>query len=188
MDLVFFGIQGSGKGTQAKMLAEEFGYYIFEAGGELRKIKASGSELGETVKKYIDNGELVPFEIIMEVVNEAVAGVPADQQILFDGIPRDEEQKRGFDRTMTDAGREFRCVHILLDKNDAIERIKGRAETEGRADDADQEKVLRRMDLFVEKTMPAIESYASAGKVIEIDGKGSVEEIYERIKEGISGL
>ena len=78
MDLVFFGIQGSGKGTQAKTLAEEFGYYIFEAGGELRKIKASGTELGELVKKYIDNGELVPFEIIMEVVNEAVAAVPAD--------------------------------------------------------------------------------------------------------------
>jgi len=188
MDLVFFGIQGSGKGTQAKMLAEEYGYYIFEAGGELRKIKASGSELGDLVKQYIDNGELVPFEIIMKVVGEAVAAVPADQQILFDGIPRDEEQMRGFDQTLIDAGRQFHCVHILLDKDEAVERIKGRAEKEGRADDADQEKVLRRMDLFAEKTMPVIETYASAGKIIEVDGEGSVEEIYERIKEGISGL
>ncbi len=186
MDLVFFGIQGSGKGTQAKTLAAEFGYYIFEAGGELRKIKASGSDLGETVKKCIDNGELVPFEIIMEVVNEAVASIPADQKILFDGIPRDEDQMRGFDQILTNAGREFRCVHILLDKDEAIERIKGRAEIEGRADDADQDKVLRRMDLFVEKTMPVIEAYVSAGKVIEIDGKGSVEEIYERIKDAVS--
>ena len=185
MDLVFFGIQGSGKGTQAKMLAEELRLYIFEAGGELRKIKASGSELGETVKTYIDNGELVPFEIIMEVVNEAVAAVPADQKILFDGIPRDEDQMRGFDQILHDSGREFQCVHILLDKDEAIKRIKGRAEQEGRADDADQEKVLRRMDLFVEKTMPVIETYKAAGNVIEIDGKGSVEEIYERIREEV---
>ena len=185
MDLVFFGIQGSGKGTQAKMLAEEFGYYIFEAGGELRKIKASGTELGETVKNYIDNGELVPFEIIMKVVNEAIAGISADQKILFDGIPRDLDQMKAFDDIMANAGRELQCVHILLEKQEAVERIKSRAEIEGRADDADQDKVLRRMDLFLEKTMPVIKEYESAGRVIEIDGQGNVEEIYERIKTGI---
>lgn len=188
MDLVFFGIQGSGKGTQAKRLAEELGYYIFEAGGELRKIKASGTELGDLVKKYIDYGELVPFEIIMEVVNEAVTSVPDDQQILFDGIPRDEDQMKAFDKILADSGREFRCIHILLDKDEAIQRIEGRAAQEGRADDRDLEKVLRRMDLFVEKTMPVITEYENAGKVIEIDGKGSVDEIYARIKQGIGDL
>ncbi|PIR53934.1 adenylate kinase [Candidatus Peregrinibacteria bacterium CG10_big_fil_rev_8_21_14_0_10_42_8] len=186
MDLVFFGIQGSGKGTQARMLAEEFGYYIFEAGGELRKIKASGTELGETVKNYIDNGELVPFEIIMKVVKEAVGNVPEEQQILFDGIPRDLDQMNAFNTIMNTAGRELQCVHILLNKDEAVERIKSRAAIEGRADDADQEKVLRRMDLFVDKTMPVIKAYESAGKVIEVDGQGTVEEIYERIKSGIS--
>jgi adenylate kinase len=185
MDLVFFGIQGSGKGTQAKQLAAELGYYIFEAGGELRKIKASGSELGETIKSYIDNGELVPFEIIMQVVKEAIAAVPADQKILFDGIPRDADQMNAFDQILSESGREFTCVHILLDKEEALERIKGRAEIEGRADDADQEKVLRRMELFLEKTMPVIKKYEGEGKVIEIDGKGSVDEIYERIKDAV---
>lgn len=188
MDLVFFGIQGSGKGTQAKRLAEEFGYYIFEAGGELRKIKASGTELGETVKQYIDNGELVPFAIIMQVVKEAVDAVPADRQILFDGIPRDEDQMKAFDEILADAGRECMCIHILLDKDEALERIAGRAEIEGRADDADEEKVLRRMELFGEKTMPVISRYGESGKVIEIDGQGSVDEIYERIKSAVTAL
>ena len=187
MDIAFFGIQGSGKGTQAKMLAEELGYYIFEAGGELRKIKASGTELGELVKKYIDNGELVPFEIIMKVVEEAVNAVPVDQKILFDGIPRDLDQMKAFDKIMSNAGRKLQCVHILLEKQEAVERIKSRAEIEGRADDADQDKVLRRMDLFLEKTMPVIAEYEAAGKVIEIDGKGSVEEIYKRIKDAVVG-
>src|SRR3989338_7590382 len=112
MDIVLFGIQGSGKGTQAKKLAAEFGYDIFEAGGELRKIVATGSDLGNTVKAYIDLGHLVPFEIIMRVVKEAIAERPKDQKILFDGIPRDDAQMKSFDAIMKDAGREFRGIHI----------------------------------------------------------------------------
>ena len=73
MDLVLFGIQGSGKGTQAKRLATEKGYEIFEAGGALRKISASGTSLGEKVKSFIDVGKLVPHEIIMDVLKEAIA-------------------------------------------------------------------------------------------------------------------
>ncbi len=73
MDLVLFGIQGSGKGTQAKKLAAEYGYNIFEAGAELRKIASSDSPLGRRVKGYIDQGHLVPHTIIMEVVAAAIA-------------------------------------------------------------------------------------------------------------------
>ena len=185
MDLVLFGIQGSGKGTQAKKLAEDFGYYIFEAGGELRKIKASGSELGETVKKYIDEGHLVPFEIIMQVVRQAISAQPADQKILFDGIPRDGEQMDAFNDIMDEVGREFQCVQIILDEEESLARIRGRAEEEGRADDADEEKVLRRIGIFKDNTMPVINFYKNEGKLKEIDGLGTMEEVYERLKEGI---
>ena len=92
-----------------------------------------------------------------------------------------------FDEILELAGRDFLCIHILLTKDEALERIRGRAKTEGRADDADETKVLRRMDLFEDKTKPVIRKYAAEGKVIEIDGKGSVEEIYERIKGAIGG-
>ncbi len=110
---------------------------------------------------------------------------PADQQILFDGIPRDGDQKDAFDRILKDAGRDITCVHILLEKEEALERIKSRAEIEGRADDADQEKVLRRIELFEEKTKPVIHAYNEAGKVVEVNGQGSVDEIYERIKSAL---
>ena len=186
MDLVFFGIQGSGKGTQAKRLAEEHGYYVFEAGGELRKMKESDTELGRTIKRHVDNGELVPFEIIMQVVTEAVGAQPDDQKILFDGIPRDDDQMNACDQILADAGREFRCVHILLEKDESLRRIRGRAEKEGRVDDADEEKVLRRIALFEEKTMPVIEKYVSEGKMIEVDGDGAVEEVYERMLEAVA--
>lgn len=181
MDLILFGIQGSGKGTQAKKLAEEFGYDIFEAGGELRAIAASGSELGETVKSYIDAGNLVPHEIIMQVVKEAVSQRSPDTKILFDGIPRDEDQKTDFDSVMQEVGREFRGIQILLDKEEAVARILQRAQEQGRADDADEDIIRKRMGLFHEKAEPVIQAYKEEGRLTEIEGQGSVEEIYERL-------
>ncbi len=185
MDLVLFGIQGSGKGTQAKKLVAEFGYYLFEAGGELRKMAASGTDLGNTVKSYIDRGDLVPFEIIMEVVRMAVIAVPQGKRILFDGIPRDLDQMKSFDAIMQATGRDFRCIHITLDKQKAVQRILGRAKIENRADDASEESILRRMDLFLQKTMPVIEQYKQLGKVIEIDGDRGVEEVYQELKRTV---
>ena len=183
MDVVFFGIQGSGKGTQAKKLAREFDYDIFEAGGELRKIVASGSALGKTVAGYIDHGHLVPHEIIMQVVKEAIALRPKTTKILFDGIPRDEAQMKDFNAIMTDAGREFRCVHFLLDSEKAVQRIFGRAKLEGRMDDSNIEIITRRMGTFRDKTLPVIHLYEADGKVRGIDADRSVDEIYEDLKK-----
>lgn len=181
MDLVLFGIQGSGKGTQAKKLAADLGYDIFEAGAELRAIATSDSALGRTVKSYIDAGNLVPHEIIMQVVQEAIATRSSETQILFDGIPRDDEQKKDFDTIMNKAGREFRGIQILLDADEAMARIVQRAQEQGRADDADTEVVSNRMRTFREKTAPVIASYKAEGKLTEVDGTGSVEEIYKRL-------
>jgi adenylate kinase len=186
MDLVFFGIQGSGKGTQAKKLAVEFGYDIFEAGGELRKIASSGSELGKTVKGYIDLGHLVPHEIIMEVVKSAILARPKTTKILFDGIPRDAEQKADFDAIMKGAGRDFIGIHFLLDADEATKRILGRAQQEGRADDANTEIILRRMKTFTDKTLPVIKEYEKAGKIKEISAKRPVDVIYAELVTQIS--
>lgn len=186
MDLVLFGIQGSGKGTQAKKLCAEFDYDYFEAGGELRKIAASGTELGATVKSFIDVGKLVPFAIIMQVVKEAILARPKSQKILFDGIPRDPDQMRSFDEIMAEAGRDFRCIEILFSEEEGVRRILGRARIEGRADDADEATIRRRMQTFMEKTKPVIARYKAAGKLVEVDGKGTVEEVYDAVKKLIS--
>lgn len=193
MDLVLFGIQGSGKGTQAKRLCAEFGFDLFEAGGELRKIAAlahhspegeggSGSELGKTVKSYIDVGKLVPHEIIMQVVKEAILKRPESQKLLFDGIPRDLDQMRDFDQVMREVGRKFRCIEITLSEKEGVERILGRAKIEGRTDDANEEIIRRRMATFREKTRPVIEHYRAAGTLTEVDGRGTVEEVYAALR------
>ena len=182
MDLVFFGIQGSGKGTQAKKLALECGYDIFEAGGELRKIAASGSELGTLVKSFIDVGKLAPHDIVMRVVREAVLARPKAQKILFDGIPRDSDQMRDFDKIMHESGRDFRCIHITLPKERALQRILDRAKLECRADDTDEEIIVRRMNTFLTKTVPVIDTYRSGGKVVDIEGDRTVEQVYDELK------
>jgi len=182
MDLVFLGIQGSGKGTQARRLADEFGYYVFDMGHELRSIAESGTELGDTVKSYVNEGNLVPSDIIIKVVREAIAQ-HKKEHILFDGIPRDMDQKREFDSIMKDLKRNFRCINILLRNEEAFQRIKGRAAVEGRADDADDEKIHRRMFLFQEKTMPVVEKYIQEEKLVQVDGTGSMDEVYDLIKQ-----
>jgi len=186
MDLVLFGIQGSGKGTQAKRLATEQGYAIFETGAELRKIAASGTELGQKISSFIDHGHLAPYNVVMEVVRAAVESYPSDQKLLFDGIPRDIDQKTAFDAMMIDLGRSFTCICLTVDEEEAVQRIKQRALVQGRADDASEEFIRRRMGIFHEKTEPVIKSYAEQGKLIEVSGDGTMDEVYGRITEALS--
>lgn len=188
MDLVFFGIQGSGKGTQAKRLAARHSYDIFEAGGELRRIVASGSELGKIVASYINLGNLVPHPIIMQVVKEAVARRPKTQKILFDGIPRDADQMRDFDIIMKDAGRDAMCIHFMLDDAEAEKRILGRAKAENRTDDADLEVIRRRMNTFKEKTLPVIEAYGKRGKVKPVDANRPVDDVYAEVDRLVAAM
>lgn len=185
MDIVLFGIQGSGKGTQARKLAEEFGYILFETGGALRAIAATDSDLGRQVKKIIDGGDHVSPEIVMDVVKAAVKGCPKDRPIIFDGIPRNMDQMEPFDQVLKEAGRECRCIEILVDEEAAVERILKRADIEGRADDASEESIRRRMQLFHEKTEPVIEAYRAKGIVVDIDGEGDVEKVYKRLKKAV---
>lgn len=188
VDIVFFGIQGSGKGTQVKKLAAELGFVIFEAGGELRKMAASGSELGNTVKEYIDNGKLVPHEIIMRVVRESTLAHPKQHKIIFDGVPRDLHQMWDFDAIMKELGREFMGIHLLLDVDTGLQRVLGRAVKEGRADDANEEIIKRRMQTFFDKTMPVIDEYKKQEKITEIDGAQSEEEVYHALKKKVLGV
>ncbi len=187
MDLVLLGIQGSGKGTQAKKLAADFGYDIFETGAELRKLAATDTDLGRKVKSFIDAGNLAPHEIVMQVVHAAIHQRPQGQKILFDGIPRNMEQMESFNEIMREEGRDFRSVQILANLEACVQRILGRAKVEGRIDDQNEEAIRRRMGIFQEKTMPVIEEYKKQGKMSEVDGNGSVEEVYERLK-GTLGL
>lgn len=186
MDLVLFGIQGSGKGTQAKRLAAERGYAIFETGAELRRIASMGTDLGMTIASYIDHGHHAPHEVVMQVVSAAIESYPQDQKLLFDGIPRNMEQMVAFNELMQRVGRSFVCVELIIDEENAVERIKQRALEQGRADDASEEFIRRRIALFHEKTEPVILAYDAAGNLTRVNGEGTMDEVYERLAEAMS--
>lgn len=182
MDLLLFGIQGSGKGTQGQMLVERYGFYFFEAGAELRKIIASGSELGKTIASYIDHGNLVPYQIMMDVMHAALDKIPADTTILFDGIPRDMDQKKYFDSMMKAANRTFHCIELVVDETVVIQRLLARGKVQGRMDDQNESSIRKRMAIFHEKTKPLIEEYRSLGLVSTVNADATPAEVDERIR------
>jgi len=185
-DLIFIGIQGSGKGTQAKILAEKKGYQIFETGGALRAIAKEDSALGKDVKEITTRGDLVPNEIVMDIVRDFV-NTKADplKPIIFDGIPRSEEQRKSLENLLSELQRDFQVIHVLLSDEEAYNRIMKRADIEGREDD-NPEAIKKRITNFYEFTKPLLKPWKEAGKVIEIDGDETIEVVAENILNAVS--
>lgn len=180
MDYIFFGIQGSGKGTQTKLLSEKFGFPRFETGGELRRIAQTDTELGHKVKTIIENGLLVSQEIVIDLVEEFIKDHQGASSILFDGIPRNDDQYPAFHNILKKYGRDYKTVHIVLTEDSARERLLKRAEIENRTDDT-LEGINKRIQIFFDDTKPLLKHYLENGKLVEIDGEPDVESIHQSI-------
>ncbi len=196
MDLIFFGMQGAGKGTLGKILAEKFNLEIFETGGELRKLSKEDSELARKVKSIIEAGHLVPNEVVMEIVENFMNNLADDKAVLFDGIPRSIEQAESLNKLLEQHGRNFKAVLIEISKETALKRLTTRricsvcktvypanyaeekckcgGELITRADD-NPESIKNRLDAFEKETIPAIEVYRD--KLIKIDGEPQIDEV-----------
>ncbi len=179
-DLILVGIQGSGKGTQAKILAKNYGYDIFETGGALRAIAASGSKLGEKVKAIMNRGDLVPNEVVMEIVADFIEHKKTEGPIIFDGIPRSEEQRVSLEKLLKQKGREFDVLAIELSEKEAFNRMFKRAEIEGRSDD-NEAAMKKRIANFYEFTAPLLKVWQKEGKLLQVCGEHGIEEVTERI-------
>ena len=207
MDYVLFGIQGSGKGTQGTVLAERLGASYFEMGGRLRELSKQDSELAIKVKNIIESGNLVPTEVVMEIVAEFAKNIEASKPIIFDGIPRSEEQRAAFEMLLTKLGREYKGIYFALNREAAIQRLTTRricsinkeafpasfeeetcpqhnAPLITRSDDT-PESINTRLDLFIKETMPIIDHWKNEGKIIEIDAGKSIDEVREELAENI---
>jgi adenylate kinase len=210
MDIVLFGMQGSGKGTQSQKIAAQFGLKIFETGAELRRLAEENSELGQKVKNIMTAGHLVPTEVVMEIIEDFAKHLPDGNGALFDGIPRSEDQREQFDALMNKTGREFKGLLIEISEEEALKRLttrricdacknaypsfydKDSCESCGgklvtRQDDT-PEAIRVRLDTFLEKTIPVIEHYKNQEKMITIRGEQSIAGVESDILEALNSL
>lgn len=205
MDLIFFGMQGSGKGTLGKAIAEKYNMKVFEMGGELRKLAQENSELGKKIKSIIEAGQLVSDEVVMEIVENFMNNLAPGTSILFDGIPRKISQAKLLNEVLDKHSREYRGVLLDISEEVALKRLTTRrvcqscksvypvtyteetckcgGELVTRADD-NPEAIQTRLRAFRDETVPAIELYAN--QLIKIPGEGSIEEVRESAEKSLS--
>lgn len=185
-NIILFGPPGSGKGTQSAHLVEKYSLVHLSTGDLLRKEMKEGTALGLEAKGLIEAGRLVPDEVVVGMIENAVDSNPDAKGFLFDGFPRTVAQAEALDRLLGSKGTSIAVVLFLeVNPDELIARLIGRAKTSGRLDDADPVIQQKRQDVYREETLPVAGFYEEFGKVVKVDGEGSVEEIFSRLCENI---
>ena len=178
MDLIFFGPPGAGKGTQAHLLAND--YRQISTGDLLRQHRSSGTELGKMAQAYLDRGDLVPDELVLQIVKEELA---KGGDVLFDGYPRTQAQAAALTRLLEQLGREQPAVIIFrVNEDQVVKRLLSRK----RADDQ-PETIKNRLAIYRRETEPVIDYYKNAlgDNVHEIPAHLSVDEVADSIRESL---
>jgi adenylate kinase len=188
MNLILFGPPAAGKGTQAKRLVETRGMVQLSTGDMLRAAIAAGTELGQKVKGIMDRGELVTDEIVVALIEDRLPEAEAAGGAIFDGFPRTVAQAEALDAMLAKRGSRIDVVLRLKVDEEALKaRISKRFEEQGRADD-DPEVFVTRLEAYNRQTAPLLPYYRDQGKLEELDGMGSVEQVSRAIDAALEGV
>jgi adenylate kinase len=184
MNIILFGPPGAGKGTQAKLLQDEFNIPHLSTGDIFRAAIKNKTPLGVKVKSILDSGELVPDQTVVDLVADELSKDKYQDGYILDGFPRTVVQAEAFDAFLEKNNDELDAFILLsVPEEELIKRILSRGE--GRSDDT-KGKVKTRLQVYREETQPVLKHYKKQGKVQEIDGIGTIDEIFGRIKNVLS--
>jgi adenylate kinase len=181
-NLILFGPPGSGKGTQSEKLIEKYKFRHLSTGDLLRSEIARQTPLGLEAKSLMDKGQLVPDEVVIGMISTALENNPGVSGFLFDGFPRTTAQAEALDRLL-----EFNktsigvLVALQVPEAELISRMINRASTSGRSDDADENVQRNRLEVYKRDTLPVANHYRKTGRVVELNGVGTVEAIFAQL-------
>jgi adenylate kinase len=188
-NLILFGPPGSGKGTQSEKLIAKYHLKHLSTGDLLRSAISRKTTLGLEAKKFMDKGNLVPDEVVIGMINDALDNNPEAKGFLFDGFPRTAIQAEELDNLLS---RKNTCIDVMLALNvsedELIHRLLKRGETSGRTDDNNEQVIRARIAEYHKKTATVADHYQKANKVVMVKGEGTVEEIFERLSGEINRL
>ena len=183
LNIVIFGAPGSGKGTQSELIIKEYGLDHISTGDVLRSEMKNETELGKIAKDYIEKGQLVPDELIVDMLAKVLDSKVNSNGVIFDGFPRTIPQakalKRGTDVSV--------MLNLQVEEEELINRLLERGKVSGRSDD-NLETIKSRLDVYHKQTAPLADYYIGEGKHVAIKGMGTIEEIFGRIKEAVNNL
>lgn len=185
-NLILFGPPGSGKGTQSERLMSKYGLKHLSTGDLLRIEKAAKTPLGLAAQSYIEKGQLVPDEVVIEMISSALDNNPHANGFLFDGFPRTTAQAEALDKLLIQKGTSIAVVLALqVGEEELVKRLLNRGLTSGRADDKDENTIRTRFSEYEKKTAAVADYYKKYDKVVYIKGEGDVDEIFHALSEEI---
>lgn len=185
-NLVLFGPPGSGKGTQSDKLVEKYGLVHLSTGNLLREEISNKTPLGKEAKKFIDNGQLVPDEVVIGMVDSFFDKHKNANGFLFDGFPRTVAQAQALDKLLSLKKTDIAIVLALdVTESELISRLLNRGKTSGRSDDTDETVIKKRFAVYTNETSPVADYYKKARKFKSIQGEGSVDEINAALRQAI---
>ena len=182
INLILFGPPGSGKGTQSDRIVEKYGLVHLSTGNLLRQEIKDKTPLGLEAKAFIDKGQLVPDEVVIGMVDSYFDAHKDAPGFLFDGFPRTIPQAKALDKLLDLKKTSIHQVLMLeVDEDELIKRLVHRGKTSGRSDDADEKVQRNRQEVYRNETLPVAAYYEKEKKLKQINGMGSIDEIFHRL-------
>ena len=187
LNLVIFGAPGSGKGTQSEKLIDRYHLHHISTGEVLRDHIARGTELGRTADAYISQGQLIPDELMLRVLEHELDNNPDEtvEGVIFDGFPRTIPQAQALKEMMKRRGQKIHAVIGLeVPENQVMDRMVLRGKESGRSDD-NPETIRKRLAVYHKQTQPLRDYYVGEGMYLPIKGDGSVDQVFERVIDAL---
>ena len=185
LNIVIFGAPGSGKGTQSERIVEKFGIDHISTGDVLRAEIAAGSELGKSAKALIDNGQLIPDAMMVDILAAKLDTFVDSKGVIFDGFPRTIAQAEALKVMLNERGQDVTAmIELDVPEDELMTRLLKRGQLSGRADD-NEETIKKRLVVYNEQTSPLKEWYKNEGKHCYINGLGDLDRIFADIVSAI---